>query len=198
MARSLRFKDVRDIKITLVHPHDHDGIEIVNQIERIGCQVQHLWQANQVINVETEVLIAGIFKENINSIKSQIKNSGNDVTTIAVLDYESPTTLEMAIDLNAVAIISKPVRSFGIFANLVIARWNWNREQKLKKRIHRLERLVSSKTLVNKAVLIIMNTQRLSEDDAYKLIRTQAMSKRTSIKNIAEAIINTEDLLTPK
>ena len=198
MARSLRFKDVRDIKITLVHPHDHDGIEIVNQIERIGCQVQHLWQANQVINVETEVLIAGIFKENINSIKSQIKNSGNDMTTIAVLDYESPTTLEMAIDLNAVAIISKPVRSFGIFANLVIARSNWNREQKLKKRIHRLERLVSSKTLVNKAVLIIMNTQRLSEDDAYKLIRTQAMSKRTSIKNIAEAIINTEDLLTPK
>ena len=47
-------------------------------------------------------------------------------------------------------------------------------------------------------MLIIMNTQRLSEDDAYKLIRTQAMSKRTSIKNIAEAIINTEDLLTPK
>ena len=40
-----------------------------------------------------------------------------------------------------------------------------------------------------------MNTRGLSEDDAYKIIRHQAMSKRVTAEEIADAVINANEIL---
>jgi len=40
-----------------------------------------------------------------------------------------------------------------------------------------------------------MNTRGLSEDDAYKIIRDQAMSKRVTAEEIADAVINANEIL---
>ncbi len=43
-----------------------------------------------------------------------------------------------------------------------------------------------------------MQTQGLSEDEAYTTIRKQAMAKRISMEEMANAIINANELLTTK
>jgi AmiR/NasT family two-component response regulator len=48
---------------------------------------------------------------------------------------------------------------------------------------------------VSKAKAILMNTRGLSEDEAYKAIRDQAMSKRVTAEEIADAVIRANELL---
>jgi hypothetical protein len=47
----------------------------------------------------------------------------------------------------------------------------------------------------NKAKSILMNSRGLSEEDAYKIIRDQAMSKRVTAEEIADAVINANEIL---
>jgi len=42
---------------------------------------------------------------------------------------------------------------------------------------------------------ILMNSQGISEDDAYGMLRRQAMAKRMSMEDLAAAIINANDVL---
>ena len=142
------------------------------------------------------MVIVGIYQDKQKSLQSLLSGVSEDAAVIAVINYESPSELVMALNLNTTAVISKPVRSFGILANLVIAYSTWEKHKALEKRVKRLKKVLAQKTVVSKAVLILMKSQSLSEESAYKLIRSQAMSKRTTIINIAESILNTENLLT--
>jgi hypothetical protein len=40
-----------------------------------------------------------------------------------------------------------------------------------------------------------MNTRNIAEDAAYKIIRDQAMAKRVTTEEIAEAVINANEIL---
>ena len=42
---------------------------------------------------------------------------------------------------------------------------------------------------------ILMSTRGLSEEDAYKIIRDQAMSERVTAEEIADAVINANEIL---
>jgi len=44
----------------------------------------------------------------------------------------------------------------------------------------------------------LMQSQQVSEHDAYETIRNQAMMKRISMEDMASAIINANELLTTK
>ena len=196
MAKELKFKNLRNLKVLLLHPYDSDGKEIFDQISRIGCKCEHFWPPSIVEALQSDVVIVGIYQDKQKSLQTLLSGISEDAAVIAVINYESPSELVMALNLNTTAVISKPVRSFGILANLVISYSTWEKNKALEKRIKRLKKVLAQKTVVSKAVLILMKSQSLSEESAYKLIRSQAMSKRTTIINIAESILNTENLLT--
>jgi len=59
----------------------------------------------------------------------------------------------------------------------------------------RIAGLLAGLRKINKAKSILMNSPGLSEDDAYKVIRDQAMSKRVNAEEIADAVINANDIL---
>ena len=117
------------------------------------------------------------------------RRDGFDPTIIAVVDYESPKTLEMLMEFNACAVLAKPVHHFGILATLVLARWNWQRINEITLRANRLEKRLSNQVVVSKAVAIVMKKRQISEQDAYKLIRNQSMSKRLPLIELCESLI---------
>ena len=65
----------------------------------------------------------------------------------------------------------------------------------LEKYIARVEQRRAGLRKINKAKSILMNSRGLSEEDAYKIIRDQAMSKRVTAEQIADAVINANEIL---
>lgn len=59
----------------------------------------------------------------------------------------------------------------------------------LKEKVDFLEGKLEERKLVEKAKGIIMKKEKVNESEAYKLIRTESMKKRKSMKEIANAII---------
>ncbi len=49
--------------------------------------------------------------------------------------------------------------------------------------------------MVDRAKGILMSNQRLTEDQAYQKLRTMAMNKKLKLAEIAQRIIDVEDLL---
>ena len=196
MVKENIFNKLTKLQFCLLHPSGTDAKEILNQVHRIGCSCDHIWPLNSKIELSYDVVIIGLEIEQYAVLKSLLKRrDGFDPTIIAVVDYESPKTLEMLMEFNACAVLAKPVHHFGILATLVLARWNWQRINKITLRANRLEKRLSNQVVVSKAVAIVMKKRQISEQAAYKLIRNQSMSKRLPLFDLCESLIAANDIL---
>ena len=196
MVKENLFTKLNKLQFCLIHPDGTDAKEILNQVHRIGCRCDHIWPLNYKIELLYDVIIIGLEIEQHGVLKSILKRRDDfDPTIIAVVDYESPKTLEMLMEFKASAVLSKPVHHFGILATLVLARWNWQRIKKVEIRAHKLEKRLAKQVLVTKAVAFVMEKRQISEQDAYKLIRNQSMAKRLPLLDVCESVINAKDLL---
>jgi AmiR/NasT family two-component response regulator len=117
---------------------------------------------------------------------------------VAVVDYENAAMLQLVLELEALAVVSKPVRSFGILTNLVIARSVRLREEEKAVRIRKLEARLASYRSVDKAKKILMDAQEIDEQTAFRTMRAQAMAKRITLEEMALAIINAHSLLSSR
>lgn len=196
---TVRLKDLRKLKIVLVHPPDSDGKTIRDQLMRIGCRTEVIWPPPRSLPSDVDVVFAGLFFENREDIKAMLRRSEKPgPTVIGVVDYENPAMLEILLEIRALAATSKPVSSFGMLTNLVMARASWREQKEAQEKISKLEKRLIGQKVISKAKSILMDMHAMSELDAHKMIRQQAMSKRTSIEEMAQAIINANELLSGK
>lgn len=198
MAR-FRLKSLRDTVVAVVHPPDEDGKMIIEQLGRIGCRNALIWPPPDKLPVKFDVAFVGLFFDHQEEIKAMLKRSEKPgPTIIGVVNYENPAMLELLLDVNATAATSKPVKSFGVLTNLVVSRAIWQQQIEDKDHIARLEQRIKGHKTVAKAKSILMEMHSLSELDAHKVLREQAMAKRISIYDMAQAIINASELLSVK
>jgi AmiR/NasT family two-component response regulator len=98
--------------------------------------------------------------------------------------------------MGARAVITCPVRSSGILSSLALAKQLTEESRGLRKRVERLEQKLLSANQINQAKAILMRTRSVSDADAYRIIREQAMSKRVASEEIARAIIHADGILS--
>jgi AmiR/NasT family two-component response regulator len=186
-------RDLRLLRVLVFHPNDHDGEEIIRQLQRIGCQVKAFWPPPEKIADDADLIFLAVRPEV--SMNLPWIRSDSTPAIIAVVNYENPTIVEAVLKLGANGVIASPVKSFGLLTAMVIAR-QINAEQKEKsKLVARLEQRLAGIRRLTKAKTILMQTRGISEDQAYEIIREQAMAKRVTTEEIASAIINANEIL---
>ncbi|MAQ35691.1 ANTAR domain-containing protein [Thioclava sediminum] len=195
----LRLKDLRDLSVIVVHPPDADGKALMDQLKRIGCRAELMWPPAKALPSGTDVVFAGVFFESQSALSSMLRKSEKPgPTVIGIVNYENPAMIELVLDINAFAVISKPVRTFGMLTNLVVARSNWMQAADFHDKIGKLEKKISGQKKISKAKSILMEMHKISEREAYGTIRAQAMGKRISVEEMAVAIINANELLSSR
>jgi len=196
MAR-FRLRDLRGLFVVIVHPRDPDGQAMLEQMERIGCKTELVWPPKRELPTNADVVFLGLFFDNRKDLTDMIRRSEKPgPAIIGVVDYENPAMLEFVLEIGAIAVTSKPVRSFGILTNLVVGYANSLREQEAQDRIARLEKKLLGKRNIAEAKTVLIRMHGMNEEDAYKLIRERAMDKRMTIEDMAQAIIDANHLLS--
>jgi AmiR/NasT family two-component response regulator len=189
-------RDLRGLRVQVVHPPDNERISLVEHLRRIGCMVDTQWPVPETWSDGFDVVLLAVEHDVRSDIQRLLKSDdGPRPTLIAIVGYEDPSTLQLVIEAGAVAVIERPIRPFGLLTNLTIARSLWLERRESGKKIHRLERKLSGLQRIQKAKAILMTGQGLSETDAYESIRRQAMTKRLSMDDMAAAIIHANELL---
>lgn len=188
-------KDLRGLRVHVVHPPDTERSNLVDHLRRIGCRTETSWPVPADWPAADLVLLS-IDHDAREDIRKLLRAGGEPrPPVIAVVGYEDPSTLQLVLETAAVAVIERPIRPFGLLTNLMIARSLWLERREAEKRLRKLERKLSGIQKIQKAKTILMEAQALSEDEAYESLRRQAMSKRVPMEEMAVAIINANELL---
>ena len=196
MAR-FRLRDLRSLTVAVVHPPDPDCQVILEQLGRIGCRTELVWPPEKGLPAKVDVVFAGLFFDSHEQLRAMLRKVDKPAPALICVVYdETPAMLDLVVDMGAVAVTSKPLRSFGIMTNMVVARANQQYQDSLRERAAKLEKKLAGQKQIANAKSILMKVQRISEDEAFDTLRKQAMSKRCSIEDMAEAIIKANELLS--
>ncbi len=189
-------RDLRGLRVQVVHPPDNERVRLVEHLRRIGCMVETQWPVPVSWTEGFDVVLLVIEHDFRDEIQRLVKSGDRPrPTLIAVVGYEDPSTLQLVLEVGAVAVIERPIRPFGLLTNLTIARSLWLEKREIEKRMRKLERKLAGLQRIQKAKAILMDGQGLSEAEAYESIRRQAMAKRLSMDDMAAAIIHANELL---
>ena len=189
-------RDLRGLRVQVIHPPDNEGVSLVEHLRRIGCSVEAQWPIPDAYSVTADVVLLSIDHDNREQIVKLLRNQEQrQPTLMAVVSYENPSTLQLVLESGALAVVERPIRPFGLLTNLAIARTLWLERHEGVRRVRKLERKLAGIQKIQKAKSILMEKQGLSEESAYQTIRRQAMSKRVPMEEMAAAIINANELL---
>ncbi|MEA3119975.1 MAG: hypothetical protein QOI13_3245 [Paraburkholderia sp.] len=188
-------RDLRSLKVVVIHPQDQDGEELLAQLQRIGCTVEVFWPRIDTLPADAGLVLLAVRPETL-SMNYPWLSAPSAPPIIPVVTYENPITIEAVLQLNAFATIPSPVRSFGLLTAIAVALTQSKASRTRERYIERLEQKQSNVRVIQQAKQIVMNTRGVSEDEAYQLLRSQAMLKREQIETVAGQIVKAHETLS--
>ena len=188
-------RDLRSLKVVVIHPQDQDGEELLAQLQRIGCEVQVCWPRLDSLPCDTGLVVMAMRPETL-SVDYPWLGTSTSPPVIPVVTYENPITIEAVLRLNAFATIPSPVRSFGLLTAIAVALTQFKASRARERYIERLEQKQAKVRVIQQATRIVMDSRGMSEEDAYQLLRSQAMLKREQIETVASDIVKAHETLS--
>lgn len=187
-------KDIRSLKVVLVHPQDQDGDELGAQLRRIGCSFEAFWPELDELPPGTDLVLLAVRPETL-ALHYPWIGRATTPPVIPVLTFENPITLAAVLQLDAFTTIASPVRSAGLLTAIAVT-MSQNKARRVRERyIERLEQKQGHQRVIQQATQIVMASRGLSEADAYQLLRSEAMTKRTSLEVLASGIVKAQAAL---
>jgi len=195
MNSSLRrlYEDLRSICVAVVYPPGEDRDVVVDQLQRIGCRLKLVWPFPAEPPRNVDVIFFQVSQE-LES-RSLWTATEVDAALVALSDYESPTTLKLLLSTRSHGVLTKPFRSSGILSTLVLARSSHGFEERLQSKIAKLETTMRSRRQIEKAMRILMDHQRMTEEQAYEHMRTKATGLRITIAEVAAMLIEAQEAM---
>jgi len=90
-------RDLRGLRVLVVHPPDNERVRLVEHLRRIGCMVEMQWPVPECWSDGCDVMLLAVEHDARSDIQRLLKsNDGTRPTLIAVVGYEDPTTLQLA------------------------------------------------------------------------------------------------------
>jgi AmiR/NasT family two-component response regulator len=181
------------LRAVVFHPNDNDGAALIGHLKRIGFHVQAFWPPLDALPDQTDLVFRALPADEREPRDNWM---GPDAPPlICVLAYENPTFIDQSLKMGAMAVVTAPVRASGLLSTIVFALQHARQADRQRKRIALLERKVDGMRHVHEAKHVLIRMHGLSEDDAYDMLRTQAMAKRVSIEDICRSILQANDVL---
>jgi len=101
--------------------------------------------------------------------------------------------VERAKEAGVVGYIVKPFRESDLAPAIEVALARFEEFRTMEKEVDNLKDALESRKLVDRAKGILMDTQGLTEADAFRRIQKMSMNMRKAMKEIAQAIILTQE-----
>lgn len=189
-------QSLRDLNVAVVHPFDRTAEELRQQLSRIGCDHEAFWPPPNALPDRFQVVITDLPAGAARRLAPMLMRGRHVApTVIAIVGYENPLVLAQLGDIGAHGVLTKPLRPIGVMSAIVMARQCWSEQMALREENEKIRRKLDNLQKINDAKLILMRHHGIDDRQAYEVIRKQAMSRRTTTIEIAQAIITANDIL---
>ena len=110
-------------------------------------------------------------------------------------DDDTTSSMDAAMAAGVSAYIVAGLQAERVKPVLNVALARFRQEQKLLAELHETRHKLAERKVIDRAKGILMSSQRLTEEQAYQKLRSMAMNKNLKLSEIAQRILDVEDLL---
>jgi AmiR/NasT family two-component response regulator len=183
MSTLFRTPSFRGWTATVLHKPHADRDAVCRQLERLGISVSTAWPELPAEARQAELVIFDADAGHDAQFPWPV--DVNPMPMIALMGSEAPGRVEWAIRRGAIAHLSKPISSSGVYGALVVATKTFAMRLASEDRIARLEARLACRPRVAEAILLLMQHQGSDAEAAYRLLQDMAMSSRQTIEDVA-------------
>ncbi len=145
---------------------------------------------NLARELKPDVAILDIKMPDMDGIEAARILTGEKIAPVVLLTaYSQRDLVERAKEAGVVGYITKPMRESDLAPAIEVAMARFSEFRALEKEVGDLKQALETRKLVDRAKGILMDTQGLTEAEAFRKIQKMSMNKRRPMKDVAEAII---------
>jgi AmiR/NasT family two-component response regulator len=185
-------KEIMGLDIAVVTLRDESGALLIRELQRTHARVRHVWPVPELLPQDIDVLLCDLLPD----LSRRIPWVPGDPKAALVLLVDGlELDLHLVRNLAPDAILHRPFTAFEILPNLLLAQSHFNYARRLTSRIHKLEETMQAVRTVERAKMILMIKREMGEEEAYRHMRQEAMSRRVTINAVAAAIVDSYELM---
>ena len=177
-------EDEAIIRLDLKETLEEEGYEVVGETGR-GDEAVAL-----VRELQPEIAILDIKMPGIDGLTAARQITADQLCAVLVLTAFSQRDLvEQARDSGALAYLVKPFQRSDLVPAIELAVGRFRELRALTEQTKSLEEQLETRKVVDRAKGILMDTNGLTEADAFAFIQKSAMGDRTTMRAVADAIL---------
>ena len=182
-----------NVAVAVITERNDDGERLIRELQRLRARVHHLWPMPQQLPVDFDAVFCDL-AEDLPSRLPWLPGEP-DCALVLIVAEHTPFSLKLLHRCAAQAVLHYPVSPLAVQTSLALGREHHLYERRLRGRIDKLDDNLRTMRSVERAKSIVMRSKNLDEESAYHFLRRQAMTRRVSIGTIANAIIDSQELL---
>ena len=188
-------------RILVAEDNDLVALTLEEQLKGLGYDVIGVARTGaEAIDLATRLnpdcIIMDIRMPEVDGTEAAARINAQRPTPILMLTaYTDRETIRRAENAGALGYLVKPVNEVELTPAINIALARFRELQDLRSKVDELADSLEARKVIERAKGILMQRLGLSERDAYERLRHRARDKRAKMKDIAQAIIEAEELL---
>lgn len=189
------------IRILIAEDNDLVSLTLEEQLKGLGYDVIGIARSGaEAVNLagrlKPDLIMMDIRMPEMEGTEAAARiRDASPVPIIMLTAYADKETIKKAEAAGALAYLVKPVNENELPPAINIAMARFKELQSLRAQVNELEDSLEARKLIERAKGILMQRLGLNERDAYERLRQRARDKRAKMKDIAQAIIEAEELL---
>lgn len=189
------------IRILIAEDNDLVSLTLEEQLKGLGYEVVGIARSGtEAVNLATrlkpDLIMMDIRMPEMEGTEAAARiRDQSPVPIIMLTAYADKETIKKAEAAGALAYLVKPVNENELPPAINIAMARFKEIQALRSQVGELEESLEARKVIERAKGILMQRLGLNERDAYERLRQRARDKRAKMKDIAQAIIEAEELL---
>lgn len=182
----IRTENLAQAYAYILQPPLAGGQGLTRQLEIIGLRVVEVWPELPIEAISADFVLYDV--DQGHDAQFPWPAGQSPMPMIAIIGSEAPGRLQWAMTMGAHAQLLKPVGNNGIYAALLVARSNFDRDHASQAQITSLETRLSARQTVVQAVMIFVMRGK-TEAQAYEALRQIAMAWRVTIEDAAARVV---------
>jgi response regulator NasT len=190
-TRVLIAEDNELVSLTLEEQLANLGYTVVG-VARTGAEAVRL-----CIQLSPDIVIMDMQMPEMNGDAAAQQIAKQHPTPVIMLTAYSDTDhVRKAENSGALAYLIKPVNPEELPPTIDVAIARFRETQRLREKVDELQETIDSRKIIERAKGILMQRRSIGGEEAYELMRQWARERSSKVKDIAQAIVDAESLLS--
>ncbi len=177
----------------VVTSRDEAGDFLIRELQRLRLITHNILPSAEPLPANADIVYCD-YAPNL-SRRVPWLTGGGQAALVVILPQTEGIVADALAAMAPHAVLARPFTPNAILASLVVARSLSRYEQRLRNKVERLEENLRSMRTVERAKTLLMSARGLSDEEAYKHIRSQAMARRMAVSELAAAIVSSFEIL---